>query len=101
MIGLRYLSPNGVVHYGNVDSSFPIEPQSLNTHVNSYPALPPGQREINTFPRFGLTPFAKRFSENVGEANILIGGDVQTPVQVGPELERVPRVEQYSDFHFL
>ena len=62
-------------------------------------ALPPGQREINNFPRFGLTPFAKRFPENMGEAKILIGGDVQTSVQVGSELERLPRVEQCSDFH--
>ena len=62
-------------------------------------ALPPGQHEINTFPRFGLTPFAKRFPENTGDAKILIGGDVKTSVQVGVELQRVPRVEQCSDFH--
>ena len=67
--------------------------------MNSHPALPPGQREINTFPRFGLTPFAKRFPENAGDAKIPIGGDVQTPVQVGSELERIARVEQCSDFH--
>ena len=67
--------------------------------MKTNPVLPPGQREINTFPRFGLTPFAKRFPDNVGEAKILIGGDVQTPVHVGPELKRVPRVEQCSDFH--
>ena len=67
--------------------------------MKTNPALPPGQREISTFPRFGLTPFAKRFPENVGKAKILIGGDVQTHVQIGSELERVPRVEQCSDFH--
>ena len=67
--------------------------------MKTNPALPPGQREISTFPRFGLTPFAKRFPENVGKAKILIGGDVQTHVQIGSELERVARVEQCSDFH--
>ena len=67
--------------------------------MKTNPTLPPGQREINTFPRFGLTPFAKRFPENVGKAKILIGGDVQTHVQIGSELERVARVEQCSDFH--
>ncbi len=51
------------------------------------------------FPRFGLTPFAKRFPENVDKAKILIGGDVETSVQVCSELERVSRVEQCSDFH--
>lgn len=67
--------------------------------MKTKPALPPGQREISTFPRFGLTPFAKRFPENVEKAKILIGGDVQTHVQVGLEIERVARVEQCSDFH--
>ena len=67
--------------------------------MNTNSALPPGQREINTFPRFGLTPFAKRFPENIEEARILIGGDVQTPIQVNEELKRLTRVEQCSDFH--
>ena len=61
--------------------------------------LPPGQREINTFPRFGLTPFAKRFPENIGKPKILIGGDVQTSIQVSSELDGIERVEQCSDFH--
>jgi DMSO/TMAO reductase YedYZ molybdopterin-dependent catalytic subunit len=62
-------------------------------------ALPPGQREIDTFPRFGLTPFAKRFPRIIAEAKIQIGGDVGTTVQVSAELGRIPRVEQSSDFH--
>lgn len=61
--------------------------------------LPPGQREIETFPRFGLIPFAVRFPKVLGTAQIQIGGDVRTPVTVGIEHERVPRVEQCSDFH--
>ena len=67
--------------------------------MKTNPTLPSGQREISTFPRFGLTPFATRFPENIGEAKILIGGEVQTSVQVGLELERIPHVEQVSDFH--
>lgn len=62
-------------------------------------ALPLGQREINTFPRFGLTPFAKRFPENTGKPKILIGGDVQTSIQLCSELDGIERVEQCSDFH--
>jgi DMSO/TMAO reductase YedYZ molybdopterin-dependent catalytic subunit len=61
--------------------------------------LPPGQREIEIFPRFGLTPFAVRFPKVLGTAQIQIAGDVRTPVAVGIEHERVPRVEQRSDFH--
>ncbi len=61
--------------------------------------LPPGQREIAGFPRFGLTPFARRFPTEVGTAKIRIAGDVGTPVEIGDELERIRRVEQCSDFH--
>ena len=61
--------------------------------------LPPGQREIESFPRFGLIPFAERFPRALGPAQIQISGDVTTPVTVGAELERIPRVEQCSDFH--
>ena len=61
--------------------------------------LPPGQREVESFPRFGLIPFAERFPKILGMAKIQIGGDVRTPVTVGIEHERVARVEQCSDFH--
>ena len=64
-----------------------------------YPALPPGQREIENFPRFGLTPFAVRFPTAIETANIQIAGDVETPIEVGIELKHIARVEQYSDFH--
>ena len=67
--------------------------------MNAVPLMPPGQREINTFPRFGLTPFAKRFPENIGKPKILIGGDVQTSIQLCLELDGMERVEQCSDFH--
>lgn len=61
--------------------------------------LPPGQREIASFPRFGLIPFAVRFPANIGTVEVQIAGDVGTPVAVGIEHERIARVEQCSDFH--
>ena len=61
--------------------------------------LPPGQREIEDFPRFGLTPFAVRFPTRVDAARLEIVGDVARSVIVGDELAAVERVEQCSDFH--
>jgi DMSO/TMAO reductase YedYZ molybdopterin-dependent catalytic subunit len=61
--------------------------------------LPPGQREVANFPRFGLTPFAVRFPTAIDTARIQIVGDVATSVEVGRELELVERVELRSDFH--
>ena len=62
-------------------------------------ALPPGQREIENFPRFGLTPFAVRFPTDIETAKIQIVGDVETSVEVGIEFEHIARVDQCSDFH--
>ena len=62
-------------------------------------ALPPGQREIESFPRFGLTPFAVRFPTEIETVKLQIGGDVEASVEVGKELGHVARVEQCSDFH--
>ncbi len=67
--------------------------------MRTNPTLPPGQREVEDFPRFGLTPFAVRFPSSIGTVNIQIVGDVETPVAVGKELEHLARVEQCSDFH--
>ena len=61
--------------------------------------LPPGQRAISAFPRFGLRPFATRFPDAADGANIVIGGDVATPIAVSTEIANLPRVEQTSDFH--
>jgi DMSO/TMAO reductase YedYZ molybdopterin-dependent catalytic subunit len=46
-----------------------------------------------------LTPFAVRFPTALGPARIQIAGDVRTSVEVGLGLERIPRVDQCSDFH--
>jgi DMSO/TMAO reductase YedYZ molybdopterin-dependent catalytic subunit len=67
--------------------------------MRTSPPLPPGQRAIESFPRFGLTPFAVRFPKETGTARIQITGDVETPLEVGKELDLVARVEQCSDFH--
>jgi DMSO/TMAO reductase YedYZ molybdopterin-dependent catalytic subunit len=67
--------------------------------MRTNPTLPPGQREIETFPRFGLIPFAGRFPTALEAPKIQIGGDVEASVEVGKELELVARVEQCSDFH--
>lgn len=71
----------------------------LISHMKAIPALPPGQREIENFPRFGLTPFAVRFPTNIETINIRICGDVKSSVEVGKELALIARVEQCADFH--
>lgn len=63
------------------------------------PLLPPGQRAIDTFPRFGLTPFALRFPATIDNAKIQIAGDVATSVEVGIDFDLVQRIEEISDFH--
>ncbi len=67
--------------------------------MNDQPPLPPGQRETESFPRFGLTPFARRFPTETGRIAIQIVGDVRQPITIETELDRIPRVEQTSDFH--
>ena len=61
--------------------------------------LPPGQYEVGHLPRFGLTPFAVRFPATTDTVSVQIAGDVQTPVDLGAQLQRSARVEQCSDFH--
>ncbi len=61
--------------------------------------LPPGQFDIAQFPRFGLTPFALRFPAITEYVKLQITGDIETPVELGEELKRLPRVDQCSDFH--
>ena len=64
------------------------------------PSLPPGQHQIDHFPRFGLTQFANRFPRQVDTTTVNISGDVQTPADIGvAEFARLPRVERRADFH--
>ena len=58
--------------------------------------LPPGQRAVDAFPRFGLTPFAVRFPAVLDRIRLRVGGDVRTPVDAGGALGRLARVEQRS-----
>jgi len=68
-------------------------------HINVASTLPPGQRETEDFPRFGLTPFATRFPANAATVKIQIAGDVKTSIEVSTEMDRLARIEQSSDFH--
>jgi DMSO/TMAO reductase YedYZ molybdopterin-dependent catalytic subunit len=61
--------------------------------------LPPGQRPIATFPRFGLLPFATRFPDPALGVQIGIGGDVAASVTISNDIAKLARVEQTSDFH--
>jgi len=61
--------------------------------------LPPGQREIDVFPRFGLTKFARRFPGETDEITIEVSGDVAQPIRIGNELAQLERTAQISDFH--
>lgn len=61
--------------------------------------LPPGQREAREFARFGLFNFATRFPKHPERIEFQVCGDVEQPLRVGSDLQRLPRVEQVSDFH--
>lgn len=62
-------------------------------------ALPPGQRARSDFPRFGHTAFAERFPARPRLIELQVGGDLQTPMALGPLWDTLPRVHQRSDFH--
>lgn len=62
-------------------------------------ALPPGQFRIEHFPRFGLPPFAYRFPRQVGRIELQVSGEVERPLVVSEQLQRLRRVEQVSNFH--
>ncbi len=62
--------------------------------------LPPGQRELDHYPRYGLWQFAHRFEQGPLPIRLDIGGDLQNPLQLdGKVLELMPRVEQDADIH--
>ncbi len=66
--------------------------------MSEKPALPPGQKASEIFPRFGLPQYANRFPKVIDEIKITIGGDFQE-FKIGEELKMLPRIEQTSDFH--
>lgn len=61
--------------------------------------LPPGQYELDEFPRFGLAQFANRFPKETRQIQLTLTGDVDESTTVSNELRDLPRVEQTSDFH--
>jgi DMSO/TMAO reductase YedYZ molybdopterin-dependent catalytic subunit len=61
--------------------------------------LPPGQREILEFPRFGIDKFATRFPQDTARIDIELCGDVERTVLAENALQGLPRIEQVSDFH--
>jgi len=62
-------------------------------------SLPPGQVEVDDFPRFGLMNFAFRFPAETERIEISVDGDVEAPRRFGAELGALERVEQVSDLH--
>lgn len=60
--------------------------------------FPPGQKESELFPRFGLPQYADRFPKVIDEIKITIGGDI-SEFEICQELDNLSRVEQTSDFH--
>lgn len=62
--------------------------------------LPPGQREIDNFPRFGLHKYARRFKSLFEPLELRITGQQGDLITVTTgQLNSLPRVEQKSDFH--
>ena len=62
-------------------------------------SLPPGQRSVGCFPRFGLTRFAERFPRELTHRKIIVGGLVEQELDLADALHDLPRVDEVSDFH--
>ena len=60
--------------------------------------LPPSQKEIDNFPRFGLPQYAKRFPSVLDSVKLSISGDMNT-LELSEELSSLKRVGKTSDFH--
>ena len=61
--------------------------------------LPPGQFELDIFPRFGLSQYANRFPTDIEDFKVILGGDEIEDVDLSKAIAEFPRVEQTSDFH--
>lgn len=61
--------------------------------------LPPGQHDLDHFPRFGLPKFADRLPKETRQVYLTIMGDVAEAITVCDELRQLPRIDQTSDFH--
>jgi DMSO/TMAO reductase YedYZ molybdopterin-dependent catalytic subunit len=67
--------------------------------MNDNTKLPPGQYELDKFPRFGLSQFANRFPKETDKIQLKIDGNVENPLIISDELKELPRIDQISDFH--
>jgi hypothetical protein len=61
--------------------------------------LPKGQRPRPDFPRFGLTPYAKRFPAQPRDRALAVALPGAAPVTLADALEGLPRVALQADFH--
>jgi DMSO/TMAO reductase YedYZ molybdopterin-dependent catalytic subunit len=62
-------------------------------------SLPPGQRAIDEFPRFGITEFAKRPIPD-RQVHLQISGAIEQPVVLtASQLATIPRMTLAADFH--
>jgi len=62
--------------------------------------LPIGQREIDEFPRFGLSQYANRYREDFGTVKLNISGEVKQPFELkSDDLKKITRTNMTSDFH--
>lgn len=61
--------------------------------------LPPGQHARSDFPRFGLTPFARRFPDQPARSQLRLGGDVLPARVLDAPLDGLERIDQCCDFH--
>ena len=66
--------------------------------MKSIEGLPPGQKEFQIFPRFGLPQYADRFPSEIDTISLSIGGDVED-FEIGQELNSLSRIDQTSNFH--
>ncbi len=64
-------------------------------------SLPPGQKAREDFPRFGLSPYAKRYQQDFGELKLTVGGEcIDSEYELtSTELETIERRELQADFH--
>ena len=62
-------------------------------------SLPPGQFNLEHFPRFGLPPYAKRFPAEIEQISLKVSGDVDQENVISDEFDQLPRITQTSDFH--
>lgn len=57
--------------------------------MNHHAPLPPGQKAIERFPRFGSTLFANRFPTNPDTISIRVSGLVQNEIELAEHLDRL------------